>query len=59
MAPAELESVLLGMVGVRDAAVVGLPDLVAGELPVAFVVLQPNSTLTTDSIMKYVNGKAS
>lgn len=44
------------MTGVRDAAVVGLPDLVAGELPLAYVVLQPNSTLTADDIINYVNG---
>ncbi|WP_394619326.1 beta-ketoacyl synthase N-terminal-like domain-containing protein [Lentzea sp. JNUCC 0626] len=36
--PVEVESVLLGLPGVRDAAVVARPDAVLGEVPVAFVV---------------------
>ncbi len=39
MAPAELEAVLLAHPGVADAAVVGVADTLAGELPRAFVVL--------------------
>lgn len=38
VAPAELEATLVGMDGVTDAAVIGLPDDEAGELPIAFVV---------------------
>ncbi|WP_342070024.1 AMP-binding protein [Yoonia algicola] len=38
VAPAELEATLVAMEGIIDAAVVGLPDDEAGELPVAFVV---------------------
>jgi 4-coumarate--CoA ligase len=38
VAPAELEATLVAMEGITDAAVVGLPDEEAGELPVAFVV---------------------
>ncbi|MEU3641892.1 type I polyketide synthase [Lentzea sp. NPDC034063] len=36
--PVEVETVLLGRPGVRDAAVVARPDAVLGEVPVAFVV---------------------
>jgi acyl-coenzyme A synthetase/AMP-(fatty) acid ligase len=39
VAPAELEAVLLENPAVADAAVVGVPDLAAGEIPKAFVVL--------------------
>ena len=39
VAPAELEATLVAMNGITDAAVVGLPDEEAGELPVAFVVI--------------------
>jgi len=42
VAPAELEATLIAMDGVADAAVIGLPDEEAGELPIAFVVLGEN-----------------
>lgn len=54
--PAELEAVLLTCPGIKDAAVVGLPDEEAGELPLAFVVRQDQSKITEDEIIKYVNG---
>jgi 4-coumarate--CoA ligase len=38
VAPAELEATLVAMEGITDAAVVGMPDEEAGELPIAFVV---------------------
>jgi long-chain acyl-CoA synthetase len=40
VAPAEVESVLLEHPAVRDCGVVGKPDLAAGEIPCAFVVLR-------------------
>lgn len=43
VAPAEVESVLLEHPAVRDCGVVGRPDTVAGEIPVAFVVLRDGS----------------
>ncbi|KAI1619265.1 hypothetical protein EDD37DRAFT_676002 [Exophiala viscosa] len=39
IAPAELEDLLLGHPLVADAAVVGIPDDYAGEVPKAFIVL--------------------
>lgn len=38
VAPAELEAALVAMDGITDAAVIGLADAEAGELPIAFVV---------------------
>ncbi len=38
VAPAELEATLVSLDGIIDAAVIGLPDDEAGELPIAFVV---------------------
>ena len=38
VAPAELEAALVSHPSIADAAVIGLPDEEAGELPVAFVV---------------------
>ena len=39
VAPAELEATLVAHPGIADAAVIGLPDDEAGELPIAFVVV--------------------
>ena len=36
--PREVEEVLLSMPGVREAAVVGMPDAARGEVPVAYLV---------------------
>jgi len=38
VAPAELEAVLISHPKIADAAVIGLPDDEAGELPIAFIV---------------------
>ena len=38
VAPAELENLLRGLAGVRDVAVIGVPDQRAGEVPRAYVV---------------------
>lgn len=41
VAPAELEALLLTHPKVNDAAVIGVPDVVGGEVPRAFVVKTP------------------
>jgi long-chain acyl-CoA synthetase len=41
VAPAEVEALLLEHPAVRDCGVVAKPDLVAGEIPCAFIVLRP------------------
>jgi acyl-CoA synthetase (AMP-forming)/AMP-acid ligase II len=51
--PAELEAVLLTHPGVADAAVIGVPDDEAGEIPKAFVVLKAAAT-TPEEIMAFV-----
>lgn len=52
--PAELEAILLKNPAIKDAAVIGIPDEQAGELPYAFVVLQPGAKLTTQEVQKFV-----
>jgi acyl-coenzyme A synthetase/AMP-(fatty) acid ligase len=44
IAPAEIEAVLLEHPAVRECAVVGRPDAVACEIPVAFVALRDGFT---------------
>ena len=51
--PAELEHVLLNLPGVAEVAVVGKPDNKWGEIPVAFVVKKPDSTVTADEIIAH------
>ena len=49
VAPAEVESVLLEHPAVRDCGVVAKPDVDAGEIPCAFVVLREGFTASTRS----------
>lgn len=53
VAPAELEAILLSHPKVADAGVVGLPDELAGELPVAFVVKKAEN-VTEKELQDYV-----
>ncbi|XP_063631502.1 uncharacterized protein LOC134802749 [Cydia splendana] len=54
VAPAEIEAVLLQHPAVRDAGVVGVPDAQAGEVPRAFVALQPTGKATTEELQAFV-----
>jgi acyl-CoA synthetase (AMP-forming)/AMP-acid ligase II len=55
--PAELEAILLRHPGVADAAVIGLPDDEAGEIPVGYVVLRPGAGASPGEIMRFVAGE--
>ncbi|UXA10026.1 4-coumarate--CoA ligase family protein [Mycobacterium sp. SMC-8] len=55
--PAELEAVLLTHPGIADAAVIGVHDDEGEEVPKAFVVKQPDATLTADEVMEFVAGQ--
>jgi len=52
--PAELEAVLLRHPDVTDAAVVGLPDEEAGEIPAGYVTLRPGASPSQEEIMQFV-----
>ncbi|MFC9473015.1 AMP-binding protein [Nocardia sp. NPDC056952] len=52
--PAELEALLLTHPAVADAAVVAYPDEEAGELPRAFVVVQPGAGVGAPELFDYV-----
>lgn len=50
--PAELEALLISHPNVDDVAVIGVPDLEAGELPKAFIVRRGD--VTSGEIMEFV-----
>jgi acyl-CoA synthetase (AMP-forming)/AMP-acid ligase II len=57
VAPAELEALLLTHPAVADAAVIGVADDEAGEIPVAFVVLKDGQDVSDTDIMEFVAGQ--
>ena len=55
--PAELEALLLTHPAIGDAAVIGLPDAEAGEIPFGFVVLKPGASATGEALMAHVGAR--
>ncbi|MHB8893968.1 MAG: class I adenylate-forming enzyme family protein [Candidatus Geothermincolia bacterium] len=53
VSPREIESVIHGLRGVKEVAVVGVPDPVLGEAVKAFVNLEDGSPLTIEEILRY------
>lgn len=51
--PKEIESVLYGCPGVLEVAVVGAPDAVYGEVPVAHVVPYPDAVVTVEELLEH------
>jgi acyl-CoA synthetase (AMP-forming)/AMP-acid ligase II len=52
--PAELEAVLLRHPDVTDAAVLGVPDEEAGEIPVGYVALRVGATADAEQVRQFV-----
>ncbi|XP_046443350.1 probable 4-coumarate--CoA ligase 1 [Daphnia pulex] len=60
VAPAELEDILASHPAVAEAAVIGIPDEQAGELPRAYVVKKPGMESVSDAeIRAFVDSKVS
>ena len=51
--PSSIEDVLLAHPRVASAGVVGRPDAYAGEVPVAYVVLAPDTDLTEEQLLAW------
>ena len=53
----DVENELTAMEGIEDAAVVGIPDELYGEVAAAVVQLKQGSSLTAKSIQEYLRGQ--
>lgn len=54
--PTDIEVHMISHPAIADVAVIGLPDEVDGERPLAFVKLKPGATVTADELIQYTNG---
>ncbi|XP_059641579.1 4-coumarate--CoA ligase-like 9 [Cornus florida] len=52
--PVELEHLLLSNREIADAAVIPYPDEEAGEIPMAFIVRKPGSSITEAQVIDYI-----
>ena len=51
--PKEIEATLAGVDGVLEAAVVGRPDEMLGEVPIAYVSVYPDAEVTEESLLDH------
>ena len=51
--PAEIENALIGMAGVRDCAVFGIPDDEFGERLFACIELEPDAALSSSAVQEF------
>ncbi|KAK9738558.1 AMP-binding enzyme C-terminal domain [Popillia japonica] len=57
VAPAELEEVLREYEGVQEAAVIGIPHKLYGEVPRAYVVPKKDAKIDVNKLNEYVASK--
>jgi acyl-CoA synthetase (AMP-forming)/AMP-acid ligase II len=50
VSPREVENTLVDIPGVKEAAVIGVPDAILGQAVKAFVIVEPGSALTEKSV---------
>ncbi len=55
--PVEIEAVLDTHPAISRAAVVGIPDLILGEIGVAYLVLEPSATITLDEVRQWCSAQ--
>jgi long-chain acyl-CoA synthetase len=55
--PREIEEVIYHFPGVKEAAVIGVPDARRGEQPVAFVAAAEGQTLDDNALLQFIRGQ--
>jgi long-chain acyl-CoA synthetase len=55
--PREIEEVIYHFPGVKEAAVIGVPDARRGEQPVAFVAAAEGQTLDEKALLQFIRSK--
>jgi long-chain acyl-CoA synthetase len=55
--PREIEEVIYQFPGIKEAAVVGVPDVRRGEQPVAFVVAAEGQAVDEKALLQFIRGK--
>jgi long-chain acyl-CoA synthetase len=55
--PREIEEVIYQFPGIKEAAVIGVPDARKGEQPVAFVVVAEGQAVEEKTLLQFVRGK--
>ncbi len=55
--PREIEEVIYQFPGVKEAAVVGVPDVRKGEQPMAFVTMAEGRTFDEKALQQFIRGK--
>ncbi len=55
--PREIEEIIYQFPGVKEAAVIGVPDIRKGEQPVAFVAAGDGQTIEEKALLQFVRGR--
>ena len=55
--PREIEEIIYQFPGVKEAAVIGVPDMRKGEQPIAFVTAGDGQTIEEKALLQFVRGK--
>jgi len=57
IAPLEVEAALSEHPAVRESCVIGVPDSICGEVPHAYVILQPGGAARPEDLRRFVAGR--
>jgi long-chain acyl-CoA synthetase len=55
--PREIEEIICQFPGVKEAAVIGVPDIRKGEQPIAFVAADDGQTIEEKALLQFVRGR--